>query len=254
MSSRSLALLSVAILLVAGVSFFAESAEASSKTVENKRVIITNIYGSEFVSLGSLDESEHRNSGIYFFIEGSERHEIFKKYLDGSIKFIPNDDWSIIRQGSDVHAYFFDSNVYQEWHTLVTFEDDQGEIRFKSVQFRIERPIDSLNYFFLADSTAHIQWMNMESVAVSAFFNDAEIKGKEMRIPIEKNGAYSLKFVASSNAETEIATTVSYTVEGYDDSSSMAVGTVFWVIFLLSLAVVVLLRRGPRWSGKGGLE
>lgn len=242
------------ILLSACLPVITDSSDASSVTVENRRVLITNVYGSEFVSLGTLDESEHTNSGMYFFIEGSERHDMFKKYLDGDIRYLPNDDWKIIREGSDVHVYFFDSNVYQEWHTLITFEDDTGNIRFKSIPFKIERPIDDLNYFFLSGSTAHVQWMNMESVAVSAYFNDAEMKVSDTSVPIDTNGAYSLKFVRTSNKGDTISTHVTYTVEGYDDSSSLPVGVVCWVLCLVALAGIFLLRRGPRWSGKGGLS
>ena len=243
-----------AIVLLSCIPIVSDTSDASSVTVENKRVLITNVYGSEFVSLGTLDESEHRNSGMYFFIEGSERHVMFKKYLDGSIRHLPNDDWRIIVEGSNVHAYFFDSNVYQEWHTLITFEDSLGNIRFKSLPFTIERPIESLDFFFLSGSTAHIQWMNMESVAISAYFDENELKLNDASIPIENNGAYSLKFVIVSNKGDVISTSVSYTVEGFDDSSSMPIGTICWVLFLVSLAVILFVRRGPAWSGKVGLN
>lgn len=242
------------LLLLSCILVIPGSSDASSVTVESKRVLITNIYGSEFVSTGNLDRSEHENSGIYFFIEGSERHEMFKKYLEGDIKFLPNDDWRIIREGSNVHAYFFDSNVYQEWHTLVTFEDSLGNLSFKSISFSIERPIDELSYFFLSGSNAHIQWTNMEATAVSAYFNDAEMKVNDTNIPIDRNGAYPLKFVIVSNTGDVISTQVSYTVEGYDDSSGMPIGIVCWILLLIVLAVILLLRRGPAWSGKGGLN
>ena len=244
----------VSVLMLACLPAVTDASDASSVTVENKRVLITNVYGSKFISLGTLDESEHSNSGMYFFIEGSERHDLFKRYLDGAVRLLPNDDWKLIREGTEVHAYFFDSNVYQEWHTLITFEDSSGNIRFKSIPFSVERPIDSLDYFFLSGSTARIQWKNMESVAVTAYFNDAEMKLSDTSIPIENNGAYSLKFVIASNKGDTIATTISYTVDGYDDSSSMPIGTVCWVLALISLAGILLLRRGPGWSGKGGLS
>lgn len=253
MSIRTIIMAIITVMLLT-VPFCCDQSEASSVTVEDKRVLITNIYGSQFISPGTLDEGEHENSGLYYFIEGSDRHIMFLKYLDGNLNFIPNDDWMVINEGSNVHAYFFDSNTYQEWHTLVTFEAPDGDIKFKSISFEIERPIHELNHFFLGGSVAHIEWANNSPIAVSAFFNGAELKDKSVDIDIENNGACSLKFVIVSDMDGVVSTTISYTIDGYDDSDSMPLGIVCWIVFLIILFGVLLLRGGPKWSGKGGME
>ena len=251
---RASIVVAVAVLALIPFVYVPDVSEASSMVVEGERVLITNVYGSEFVSLGTIDETEHENSGLYLFIEGSERHEMFKRYIDGTSKFAPNDDWMLIKEGTNVHAYFFDSNSYQEWHTLITFEDSSGNVRFLSAAFSIERPIDELNFFFLKGSTAEIQWMNMESAAVTAYFNGAELKTSDVRVPIDTNGAYSLKFVTVSDSDGVISTTVSYTVGGFDDSRSMPLASVCWFLALAGFFGILLLRRGPGWSGRGGLS
>lgn len=253
MRVRTLAILSVVAMLLV-TPLISGSSEASSVVVENKRVLITNIYGCEFISPGMLDESEHENSGLYFFIEGSDRHEMFLKYLDGNLNFIPNDDWKVIEDGSKVHAYMFDSNSYTEWNTLVTFEAPDGGIKFKSLSFTIERPIHELNHFFLEGSTANISWQNKGSVSVTAFFNGAELRDNEVSMDIENNGACSLKFVIVSDMDGVIATNISYSIDGYDDSSSMVLGILCWIVFLVIFLGVILLRRGPKWSGRGREE
>lgn len=251
---RASIVIAIALLALFPFVYMPDISDASSTTIESERVLITNVYGSEFVSLGTIDETEHENSGLFLFIEGSERHEMFKRYIEGASKFAPNDDWMLIQEGTNVHAYFFDSNTYQEWNTLITFEDSSGNVRFLSVGFTIERPIDELNFFFLKGSTAEIQWMNMESAAVTAYFNGAELKTSDVSIPIDTNGAYSLKFVTVSDSDGVISTTVSYTIGGFDDSRSMTLATVCWFLALVGFFGILLLHRGPGWSGKGGLN
>ena len=252
---REIAIAVALILLSLSVApLVCDSSEAASTTVENRRVLITNIYGSTFTSPGSLDESEHLNSGLYFFIEGSDRHEMFKKYLDGLYTKIPNDDWRIIEEGSQVHAYFFDKNVYDDWHTLVTFESESGLPRFLSVGFSIERPVDSLSFFFLKGSTAEITWKNMSTTPIQAFFNDDQLKDEHSKVSIDSNSSCVVKFVIYADDNATVSATVSFTVDGFDGSDAMPLGTVCWILFLVAMAYLILIHRGPKWSGKGGLK
>ena len=244
----------LALMLLTLSPLVSDGADAASSTVESRRVIITNVYGSTFTSLGTLDESEHLSLGLYFFIEGSERHSMFLRYLDGSCPYLPNDDWRIITEGSNVHAYFFDKSVYDDWHTLVTFETTSGIPRFLSVGFQIERPVDALSFFFMKDSTAEISWVNQSGTPIQAFFNDIQLKDEHSTVKIDSNCSCVMKFLIYADDNATISATVSYTVSGFDGSDAMPIGTVCWVLFLLVMAYMVLVHRGPKWSGKGGLK
>lgn len=236
---------------------FSPYSDGATDVQNQKPMNVKNVYYAEFISLGTLPSYEENT--YYYFIEGSDNHKEFLKYVNGETSvFLPSHDFFVIQKGDKVIAYFFSSETYTNgYEAILEFYNFSGTLfeGYLQLTFKLFMSVDSIHHFFMKGSTAVIKW-STKPAALTAYFGGENIarlakydKGTgtyEVTVDIEKNGVYQLWFVNDSTNTT--TATVYYSIEGFESSGStwiaiLSIALVAAVIALLALSFVK-----PRWS------
>ena len=248
----------VAILIALAVCISCVPCSGAAIDVKETQVMsVKNVYCAEFVSLGTLPSYEE--DSYYFFIDGSENHAKFLNYVNvDPTSVFPPDDFEAIQEGDRVKAYFFSPEKYSNGYSaILEFYNYSGTVLkgYTQLLFTEVVGMDTIHHFFLKGSTATIKWFSSPS-NLTVYFGgenitkiaeyDEELHCYVAVVDIDKNGDYPLSFV--NNNTNAITATVTYSVDGFDDSNSSWMAVICIVLAVAAVAVLVMCHRRPFWS------
>jgi len=228
------------------------SADAASSG--SQRIIVKNVYSSEFTALGTIPA--YAENDYYYFIEDSNNHKAFVKYVKGEIDKMPADDFPVIRKGDKTIAYFFSAEKYREgYDAVLEFYNYLGTAYegYLQLTFELTYSVDSIHLFFLEGAKAEIEW-NSSLPGLTAYFGTENISKKatesagtySVSTDISKNGTYPLYFV--NEVDDSISAVLTYSVEGYDESQSLVTAIICFVLVGAAIYLMHRAYRKPTWS------
>ena len=261
MMRRIVCILSILALLTAGLSLAAPSSDGAIDVETSRAMSVKNVYCAEFISLGTLPSYEE--DSYYFFIDGSANHEKFLYYVnEDPTALLPPDDFEIIQEDDHVKAYFFSPEKYTNGYSaILEFYNFSGTVLkgYTQLLFTEVVEMDSVHHFFLKGSTAVIKWYS-KPANLTVYFGgknltkiaeyDDELKCYVASVDIEKNGDYPLWFV--NNNTDAITATVTYSIDGFDDSKSTFVAVVCVILAAIAIVILVITHQRPFWSKGSG--
>ena len=253
-------LFTVLVALTVCVSF-TPSSDAAIDIQEAQTLSVKNIYCAEFISLGTLPSYEE--DSYHFFIDGSSNHQKFLHYINSDpTALLPPDDFDVIQEGDFVKAYFFSPESYiNGYSAILEFYNFSGTVLKGYTQLLFEEVIgmDTIHHFFLKGSTATIKWSTKpanltvyfggENITKIAEYDDT-LKCYVATVDIESNGDYPLWFV--NNNTNAITATVTYSVDGFDDSNSSWIAIICILIGIIAAIILVSCHHKPFWSKARG--
>ena len=261
MMRRIVCVLSILALIMAGLISAAPSSDGAIDAEVSRTMSVKNVYCAEFVSLGTLPSYEE--DSYYFFIDGSVNHEKFLYYVnEDPTALLPPDDFEIIQEDDHVKAYFFSPEKYSNGYSaILEFYNFSGTVLkgYTQLLFKEVVEMDSVHHFFLKGSTAVIKWYS-KPANLTVYFGgknltkiaeyDDELKCYVASVEIDKNGDYPLWFV--NNNTDAITATVTYSVDGFDDSKSTAMAVVCAALAVVAAIILIMAHRRPFWSKGSG--
>ena len=250
MKGRIIAALFVTVMLAICIM---PSADAAGD--DGQRMIVKNVYSSEFTSLGTIPA--YAENDYFYFIKDSNNHKAFKKYIDGEREKMPDDDFPVIRKGDRVVAYFFSAEKYRDgYDTVVEFYNYIGTAYegYLQLNFTLEHSVDAVYNFFLEGSTANISWKS-DLDGLTAYFGAENISRRavmdadgvySVKVKIDSNGAYPLTFVNEVN--DDVSASLTFDIGGYDTSSSISVAVICFVLAIFIMYLMYSSYTKPEWS------
>jgi|GEM_PF-6065953 len=245
----------IAVMAVALLAFTCVLAPSvSADSTGTQRMIVKNVYSSEFTSLGTIPL--YAEEDYYYFIKDSNNHKAFLRYINGSIDKIPTDDFPVVRKGDRVVVYFFSADKYQDGYETVMEFYNYNQTTYEGylqLSFILEYSVDAIHLFFLEGSTAKISWTS-DLAGLTAYFGTENITKHatltggtySAEVEIGKNGAYPLTFVNELN--DSISANLSYTIEGYDQSQSIVTGVICFLLVGIAIYLMYKSYLKPKWS------
>ena len=231
------------------------SASASADTEVSQRMLVKNIYSSEFTSLGTIPA--YAEDDYYYFIKDSANHKAFLGYISGDRATMPDDDFPVIQKGDRVAAYFFSADTFRNgYDTVMEFYNYIGIAYegYLQLTFEMEHSVDSVYNFFLGGSTAKIRWKS-DLAGLTAYFGPENITKRavlgadgtySVDVNIGKNGAYPLSFV--NETDDRISANITYTIGGYDSSRSTVTAVLCFVAAAALIALMFISFKKPEWA------